>query len=162
MTLEEKAVKLLTEKKLKIALAESCTGGLLAKKITDVDGSSKVFECGIVCYSDRVKRHLVGVKSETLERFTAVSVKTAKEMASGIRQRASADIGVGITGYASPVDGLSDDEKVIIVAVSDMSGVSVESFRPNLTGQQGARHLNRERAADLALQMIIDLIEGDN
>lgn len=162
MKLEERAVKLLTEKKLKIALAESCTGGLLAKKITDVDGASKVFECGIVCYSDRVKRHLVGVRSETIERFTAVSVKTAKEMASGIRQRTSADIGVGITGYASPVDGLSDDEKVIIVAVSDMSGVSVESFRPNLTGQQGARMLNRERAADLALQMIIDLIEGDN
>ena len=162
MKLEERAVKLLTEKKFKIALAESCTGGLLAKKITDVDGASKVFECGIVCYSDRVKRHLVGVKSETLERFTAVSVKTAKEMASGIRQRTSSDIGVGITGYASPVEGLSDDEKVIIVAVSDMSGVSVESFRPNLTGQQGARMLNRERAADLALQMIIDLIEGDN
>ena len=161
MKLEEKAVKLLTENKLKIALAESCTGGLLAKKITDVSGASNVFECGIVCYSDRVKRHLVGVKGETIERFTAVSVKTAKEMASGIRQRASADIGVGITGYASPVEGLPDDEKVIIVAVSDMSGVSVESFRPNLTGQPGARALNRERAADLALQMIIDLIEDE-
>ena len=161
MLLGEKAVKLLSEKKLKVALAESCTGGLLAKKITDVPGASKVFECGVVCYSDSIKRQLVGVRSETLERFTAVSVKTAKEMASGIRQRFNSDIGVGITGYASPVEGLPDDEKVIIVAVSDMSGVSVESFRPNLTGQQGARKLNRERAADLALQMIIDLIEGD-
>lgn len=162
MKLEEQAVRLLAEKKLKVALAESCTGGMLAKRITDVPGASKVFECGIVCYSDRVKRHLVGVQSETLERFTAVSVKTAKEMASGIRQKASADIGVGITGYASPVEGLSDDEKVIIVAVSDMNGTSVESFRPNLTGKEGTRILNRERATELALQMIIDLVEENN
>ena len=159
---EEKAVRLLTEKKLKIALAESCTGGMLAKRITDVEGASKVFECGIVCYSDRAKRHFVGVQSETLERFTAVSVKTAKEMARGIRQRTNADIGVGITGYASPVDGLKDDEKVIIVAVSDMNGTSVESFRPNLDGEKDARITNRERATELALQMIIDLIEGSN
>lgn len=159
MNLEEKVVSLLTEKKLKVALAESCTGGLLAKKITDVDGASKVFECGVVCYSDRVKRYLVGVRSETLERFTAVSVKTAKEMADGIRQNAGADIGVGITGYASPVAGLPDDRKVIIVAVADMDSITVESFRPNLTGQPGARALNRERAAELALQMITEKIE---
>lgn len=158
---EEKLIALLNEKKLKIAVAESCTGGLISKRITDIDGASRVFECGVVCYSNRIKREIIGVKGETLERFTAVSVKTAKEMANGILKMANADIAIATTGYASPVEGLPENEKVIIVAVSDMSGTEVESFRPNLTGKDGMRLLNRERAADLALNMAIEKIEGN-
>lgn len=157
---EEKLVAVLTEKKLKLATAESCTGGLVAKRITDVEGASAVFECGIICYSNRIKRELVGVRNETLERFTAVSVKTAKEMVAGILKMANADIAVAITGYASPVESLKDDEKVVIVAVCDAHGTEVESFRPNLTGGKGTRQLNRDRAADLALKMVLEKIEG--
>ena len=84
MTLEEKVVKVLNEKGLVLATAESCTGGLISKKITDVSGSSSVFNCGIVSYSNEIKEKVLGVQHKTLETFGAVSEQTVREMVKGV------------------------------------------------------------------------------
>lgn len=104
----QKLVDILIEKNLKIATAESCTGGLLAKNITDVSGSSSVFDMGIVSYANRIKNEFLGVSNEVLSTVGAVSPETAEAMARGIVKTADADIGVGITGIAGPTGGTKD------------------------------------------------------
>ena len=103
--LSHKLVSVLLEKELEIAQAESCTGGLLSKYITDQPGASSIFQCGIVSYSGAIKHKLLGVSSETLRTYGEVSAETAREMATGIRRLACSDIGVGITGIAGPGGG---------------------------------------------------------
>lgn len=107
-SLEERVVQGLRQQGMTLALAESCTGGLLAKRITDVPGASEVFGFGCVTYSNEAKQALVGVSPETLERYTAVSPETALEMARGARQRGGADIGLSTTGYAGPGGGTEE------------------------------------------------------
>lgn len=104
----QKLVDILIEKNLKIATAESCTGGLLAKNITDVSGSSSVFDMGIVSYANRIKNEFLGVSNEVLSTVGAVSPETAEAMARGIVKTADTDIGVGITGIAGPTGGTKD------------------------------------------------------
>jgi PncC family amidohydrolase len=101
----QKLVNLLLSKKLKIATAESCTGGLLAKSITDVSGASSVFDMGIVSYANEIKNKFLNVPNEVLNTVGAVSSETAEAMARGIVEAATADIGVGITGIAGPTGG---------------------------------------------------------
>lgn len=83
-------------------MAESCTGGLLAAKLTDVPGISEVFDRAVVTYSNRSKMEQLGVRQETLERYGAVSEETAVEMAVGIRNVSGTDIGISVTGIAGP------------------------------------------------------------
>ena len=90
------------ERNLKIATAESCTGGMVAALLTDIPGSSDVFERGYVTYSNKAKRDMLGVSSETLARFGAVSKEVAREMAEGALQRSGANLAVSITGVAGP------------------------------------------------------------
>ncbi|MBE6903730.1 MAG: competence/damage-inducible protein A [Ruminococcaceae bacterium] len=104
-SLEEAAVKELSKKGLKVATAESCTGGGIARRITSVPGASNVIECSFVTYSNDKKNKLLGVSKETLDKFGAVSKETAKEMAYGARVKSGADIGVSATGYAGPDGG---------------------------------------------------------
>lgn len=92
----------LRQKKITLATAESCTGGGLGNRITNIPGSSDVFLGGLIAYSDEIKSKILGVYNETLKKFGAVSAQTAKEMAQGIRKKAKADIGVSITGIAGP------------------------------------------------------------
>jgi nicotinamide-nucleotide amidase len=96
---------LLRERDLTIAVAESCTGGLLASRLTDVPGSSAYVERGIVCYSNRAKTELLGVAESLIESHGAVSEEVANAMARGVRERARTDIGIGITGIAGPDGG---------------------------------------------------------
>ena len=104
-SLEELVVRELEKAGKTLATAESCTGGLLAKRITDVSGASQVFEMGAVTYANRIKEKVLGVSHETLEAHGAVSEETAREMARGIRRAADSDLGVGITGIAGPGGG---------------------------------------------------------
>ncbi len=106
--LAKKLVKTLREKGLKIATAESCTGGLVSSMITSVSGASEVFDCGVCSYSNRIKHQLLGVKDETLSTFGAVSEETAKEMAAGVRRLSSSDIGISTTGIAGPTGGTTE------------------------------------------------------
>jgi len=104
-TLEYAVVSLLEKRNLTIATAESCTGGLVAHRLTSVPGASVVFKTGIVAYANKTKEQLLDVGADTLQEFGAVSTQTAREMAVGVRNLDGADIGVGITGIAGPSGG---------------------------------------------------------
>ena len=106
--LAQSVVKLLCEKKLKIGTAESCTGGMLSQYITSVAGSSEVFEMGICSYSNRIKTQELGVPEAFIESFGVVSEQVASAMAKATAKKASADIGVGITGVAGPGGGTKE------------------------------------------------------
>ena len=101
----KKAVDILLKKGLTVTFAESCTGGLLCKSITDIPGASVVFHGGAVTYSNDIKISVVGVSPETIEKVTEVSFECAAEMAEGARRVFDADIGVSATGYAGPGGG---------------------------------------------------------
>ena len=100
--MEKRVIKKLRERGLLLATAESCTGGLCAKRLTDVPGASQVFCGGVVSYTNDVKMRLLGVKEETLAQFGAVSGETAREMAEGARRATGADVAVSVTGVAGP------------------------------------------------------------
>ena len=98
----------LVAKSLTLATAESCTGGWVSKIITDIDGSSRWFDCALVTYSNTSKRDLLGVSQASLDQFSAVSQPVAKEMVLGLLDRCSANLGVSITGIAGPGGGSAD------------------------------------------------------
>lgn len=123
LTMEEVVGQLLQEKNLTLALAESCTGGLISQRITRVAGSSAYFLGGAVTYSNGEKIRALGVKPETLDRVGAVSQETALEMSQGIRQRSGADIGLSVTGVAGPAGG-SPDKPVGTV----WAGICMENY----------------------------------
>ena len=105
--MEQQVAKLLIKRKLTIATAESCTGGLVAHSLTNIPGSSAYFICGIVAYANKAKIKLCGVKPATLKKYGAVSQETALELAKNIRRIGQAHIGLGITGIAGPGGGSS-------------------------------------------------------
>lgn len=98
-------VELLAQKRRTIATAESCTGGLISKLITDISGASEVFHCGVCSYSNDIKEGVLGVSHEVLEEYGAVSPETALQMAVGVRRLSGADIGISTTGVAGPGGG---------------------------------------------------------
>lgn len=100
-----------------ISTAESLTGGMISKFITSVPGASEIFELGVCSYSDRIKNKVLGVREETLSRYTAVSKQTAEEMSAGIKNLSGSDIAVAVTGIAGPSGG-TDDKPVGTVYVS--------------------------------------------
>ena len=102
---KRKTVEKLIEKKITVATAESCTGGMIASAITDVPGASAVFGYGMVTYSNEAKTSILGVREETLSRFGAVSKETAGEMAAGLKRVSHADVAVSVTGIAGPGGG---------------------------------------------------------
>lgn len=102
LTKAQKLVAILREKNLKIATAESCTGGMVSSYITAVSGASKVFEMGLTTYSNRIKNEILKVEKQTLDTIGAVSYDTAKQMAENICTLSGADIGVSVTGVAGP------------------------------------------------------------
>ena len=104
-SIQETVGKLLRKKKLTISVAESCTGGLVASKLTDVPGSSDYFIDAIVAYSDEAKISFLGVKNESIKKYGAVSRQVAREMALGVRKRSKTDIGISTTGIAGPSGG---------------------------------------------------------
>ena len=101
-TLERQVIAALREKGLMLATAESCTGGLAAKRLTDVPGASAVFLGGVVSYTNGVKERVLGVPHETLARCSAVSEETARAMAEGVRALTGADLALSVTGVAGP------------------------------------------------------------
>lgn len=104
-TLQEKVVEKLRAKGIKLATAESCTGGLISERITSVSGASEVFDCGVCSYSNEIKHKVLGVSEETLSVLGAVSSETAMQMAEGVRRLADADLAVSTTGIAGPTGG---------------------------------------------------------
>ena len=151
-SLEEAVVRLLREKGGTVATAESCTGGLLSKRITDIPGSSEVFPMGVVTYSNGAKTKLLGLPEETFRKYGAVSPQTARSMAEGVRNLSGADYGVGITGIAGPGGGTPEKPVgLIYLALSDGKNVWVREMRGNARKGRGYQ---RELAASNALDMI--------
>jgi nicotinamide-nucleotide amidase len=127
--IEGVAVKLLTEKKKTLALAESCTGGNIAHRITNVPGASAIFLGGVVSYANSVKEQFVGVKKETLEQFGAVSEEVAREMAPGAREKFQSDFAIAVTGIAGPGGGSAEKPVgTVFIALADAKKVEVKKF----------------------------------
>jgi len=133
-SLEEVVLKLLQEKKMTISLAESCTGGLIANRLTDVPGASASLICGVISYSNASKINILGVSEDTISKYGAVSSQTAEEMAYGVKRINGTDIGLSITGIAGP-DGGSAEKPVglcyIGVALGDKVMVHKLIFNGN-------------------------------
>jgi len=149
-SIEEALSMVMKEKKLTVATAESCTAGLVAKRITDIAGASEYFNMGVVTYSNEAKMKLLGVSEETLKAHGAVSPETAAEMARGIRLLSGADIGISVTGIAGPGGGTPEKPVGLYYAgVSTAEGEEVisRSFR---TTRQRIRHSAASAAIDLA------------
>lgn len=156
--LQTALVRLLHEKNLKIATAESITGGLVSKRITEVSGSSEIFECGICSYSNNIKHKVLGVSQETLDTFTEYSAETALEMARGVRKISGADIGIATTGIAGP-NGGTDEKPVGLVYVAVDSDNYSEAKKLLLSrGFAEERELIRYLASSHALYLGIDCI----
>ncbi len=158
-TLEEVVVKELMRQGKKLATAESCTGGLLSKRITDIPGSSEVFHMGCVTYANEAKEALLFVPHETLAQYGAVSEQTARAMAEGIVKRSGSDIGIGITGIAGP-DGGTEEKPVglIYLALSDGKNTWVRKRMSN--GRMKNRDWHRHCAASQALDMVRRYLAG--
>ena len=158
--LEFAVVEQLKKAGQKIAFAESCTGGMIAKRVTDVPGASEVFECGVVSYANEVKENLLGVKRETIEKCSEVSRECAAEMAQGIRRLSGADYGVSATGFAGP-DPAPDGRPagLIYVGVDSVNGTVVRELNTG-RGGEGSRDYNRTVAASNALHLAWEELTG--
>lgn len=140
------------EKKLTVATAESCTGGLVSARLVDWAGASSFFLEGAVTYSNEAKTARLDVKAETLKAYGAVSAETAREMAEGIARRAGADAGVSTTGIAGPEGGTPEKPVgLVYIGVSVNGAVSAERCL-----FKGSRNEIREQAAERALRLLRD------
>lgn len=139
----------------KVATAESCTGGLLAQKITSIPGASEVFDCGVVAYSNEIKTSVLGVNEETLNIYGAVSEQTAGEMATGVIKLSNSDIGVGITGIAGPGGGSAEKPiGLVYIATATQRDVVTKRFLFD-----GDRENVREQSTKAAIMMVMDILD---
>jgi len=155
MAIEERAGALLADRGLTLATAESCTGGLLGHRITNVSGSSAYYLGGVVAYSDQVKEEFLGVRRQTLLVHGAVSEETAREMAWGARQRMRADVAMSITGIAGPTGGTP--EKPVGLVYVALAAPDIEICRRHLW--QGDRLANKQQSTEAALQLLLDYLQ---
>lgn len=153
--LSRQIVEICTERGLRIATAESCTGGMISAAITSVSGSSSMIELGICSYSNRIKREVLGVNVQTLEEFTEYSVDCAEEMAEGVLRLSGADFAVSTSGIAGPSGGTEDDPvgTVYICVCSASKSVSQRFEFPD-TGRDKIRAAATEKALEILLEHI--------
>jgi nicotinamide-nucleotide amidase len=154
-SLVEELSLLLTQKNMRLVTAESCTGGMIAAAITDRAGSSAVFERGYVTYSNEAKIEELGVKSETIETYGAVSEQTASEMAKGALKNSHADIALSVTGIAGP-NGGTEEKPVGLVYI----GIALQNREPHIVKNNfdGDRTTIRQATVEKALEMLIDTL----
>ena len=127
--IEQVVVKLLAQKKKTLALAESCTGGLIANRITDVPGASEIFLGGVVSYANAAKGKFLGVRAETLRQHGAVSEAVAREMALGAREKFGSDFAIAVTGIAGPAGGTAEKPVgTVFIVLASADGVEVKKF----------------------------------
>ena len=150
LSMEEVVGALLKQRRIKLSVAESCTGGLIGARITNIAGSSEYFERGVVVYSNVSKSEMLGVPRELIERYGAVSSEVVAAMAQGIRQTAKTDLGLAVTGIAGPSGG-TDLKPVGLVyaALASAQGVKTDEYR-----FLGNREQVRMKASQMALDMV--------
>ncbi|MCI0532137.1 MAG: competence/damage-inducible protein A [candidate division Zixibacteria bacterium] len=155
-SLEEITGRLLRQKKQKLATAESCTGGLLAAKITNIPGASDYFDRGVVTYANQSKTQILGIDEKLLKQNGAVSPEVAEAMAVGVRKLSGADFGIGVTGIAGPSGGTKDKPVgLVYIGLATKNKTWVEKFQ---FGQN--RLIIRERTAYAALNMLRQHLSG--
>jgi nicotinamide-nucleotide amidase len=142
---------------LRLATAESCTGGMVAERITSIPGSSDVFVGAIVAYADEVKAHELGVPGDVLERYGAVSAETAEAMASGARERLGTEVAVSVTGIAGPGGGTPEKP----VGLVYLHAASPDGARNADFVLPGDRNTIRRRATVTALHLVRRLLQQD-
>jgi len=156
MKLEEKIGSILKASNLKIATAESCTGGLIANRITNISGASEYFEAGFITYSNRAKTSFLAVPENVITKEGAVSHKVAGLMAEGVKKATDVDIGLSVTGIAGPVGGTPEKPVgTVYIGISCHAGTFVRFFLFN-----GAREEIKKQTSDAALMLVLDCIEG--
>jgi PncC family amidohydrolase len=155
MRLEETLGPLLVARRLTLAVAESCTGGLIGHRLTNVPGSSDYFLGGLIAYSYSAKEKLLGVRPETLQSFGAVSEPTAREMARGACRVLGAHLGVAVTGIAGP-GGATPDKPVGLTWIA-LCAPGVERAEHHVW--TGDRVANKEASAEAALRLVLDYLE---
>lgn len=157
-TLEVRVGEILSQRGLRLAVAESCTGGLISHLVTNVAGSSVYFLGGMIAYANEAKVHLLGVHQETLEKFGAVSSETVIEMARGVRNTLSADIGISVSGIAGPGGGTP--EKPVGTVWIGLSTPKEELARHfHWTGN---RLDVKEQSARAALMLLLEYLQKEN
>ncbi len=148
---------ILRERQLKLVTAESCTGGLIGSRITDISGSSEYFLGSIVAYAYEMKVALLGVTLETLRAIGAVSRETVLEMANGARKRLGGDIAISVSGVAGPSGGTPEKPVgTVWIGLASNDGEWAKEFHFS-----GNRQQNKSSAADAALQMVLDYLQGN-
>ena len=140
---------------LTLATAESCTGGWVSKIITDIDGSSRWFECALVTYSNQSKRDLLGVSQTSLDQFGAVSLPVVKEMVLGLLDRCNANLGVSISGIAGPGGGTADKPVGTVWIAWAKPGVVIESMRFQFKGDRAAVRMQAVEEALNGVQRLL-------
>ena len=154
--IEEAVVGMLKEHHLKVATAESCTGGLIAKRITDVPGASEVFECGIISYANGIKHKVLGVSEDNLNKYGAVSEPVAKQMAQGALKVSGADIAVSVTGIAGPdSDSTGKPVGLVYIGLADKENVWVREIRTSRRDRSYNRYVSASNALDM-IRLYID------
>lgn len=152
-TIENAVVQALHKKGVTLSAAESCTGGLIAKRITDISGCSDVFFGGCVTYTNEVKHRLIGVSQNTLDEYGAVSWQTACEMARGVRLATGSDIGISVTGIAGPTGGTAQTPVgTVFIGISTERG---EEYRKLSLSSMRSREYIRQASATNAFDMIL-------
>lgn len=152
---EKKAAHLLTEKEMTIATAESCTGGLVADRLTNVPGSSSYFERGLVTYSSQAKTDLLGVGKKTIEEKGVVSKEVASQMAEGIRKKSNVDLGLATTGIMGPGGGTKEKPVgTVCLGLAHRDGTEIQTFHFS-----GNRLEVKEQTSERALQLVIDFLK---
>lgn len=148
---EEKLIKALEAKKLTLSLAESCTGGLLANRLTNIPGSSKVFLLGVIAYANSAKCRLLKIPEKIIQSYGAVSRPTVRLMSESARRLGGSDLGIGITGIAGP-GGAAKNKPVgtVFIAVSSSRKTLVKKFF-----FKGSRLQIKKQAANKAIQMLL-------
>ena len=151
----ERLVQILKDKRMTIATAESCTGGLLGKRITDVPGASAVYPGGVISYSNRIKHAVLGVDQALLDELGPVSEPVARQMAEGVRKVIGAELGVSVTGIAGP-DSDETGRPVGLVYICASDGLTTVAREYRFDGDRTAV---RTRAAEAAAELTLQLIE---
>jgi nicotinamide-nucleotide amidase len=150
----EKIVEKFTKKNLKIAIAESCTGGYVSHMITNISGASNVFERGIVCYSNQAKIDLLKVKPKSIEIHGAVSENVVKQLASNIKKLSNVDIGISVSGIAGPTGGTPEKPVgTVYIGFSTEEGTQVKKF---------VFKTDRINFKKMVLEKILDYLEQMN
>lgn len=160
-TVTENVVKYMSAHNISLSTAESCTGGMVSELITSVAGASDIFLGGVCSYSEEIKQKILGVKKETLEKYTVYSQQVASEMSLGVQRLFASDAAIGITGIAGPGGVGEKPAGTVYVSVRYKDRQNVKDLRIYELCDDPDRQTVRQTASQLALEMLLEICKAD-